>query len=257
MRWYALALLTLPLLVLAVLWPFSLMADPAFAPRFRWQLFAIGLVAGTFEEIGWTGFATPRLLGRQQPFVAGLALGLVWAVWHVLVDFRQNHSAKGAAWLLEFDETALAAALWLVVGGRCHRGRCAPLGAGMIAEGIVMPRSLPLASFVLVFSLSVPFWCVGSLTDPQLMPGLSVSALMAFCTIAAALLQVRRDCGTTETRGLLKRSVDLMRITDRRWYLHACAALKPPGRSARRRATSCAPSLQTRQPGWPSCAASG
>ena len=31
---YALALLTLPVLMLAVLWPFSLMADPAFAPRF-------------------------------------------------------------------------------------------------------------------------------------------------------------------------------------------------------------------------------
>ena len=104
-RWYLFALLTLPVLMLAVLLSFSLFADSVFAPRFQWPLFAIGLVAGTFEEIGWTGFASPRLLSRHQPFMAGLSLGLVWATWHVLVDFRQNYSAMGAvwiAWLMQF-----------------------------------------------------------------------------------------------------------------------------------------------------------
>ena len=86
LRWYSLALLTLPVLMLAVLWSFSFFADSVFAPRFQWPLFAIGLVAGAFEEIGWTGFASPRLLSRQSPLMAGLSLGLVWATWHVLVD---------------------------------------------------------------------------------------------------------------------------------------------------------------------------
>jgi membrane protease YdiL (CAAX protease family) len=76
--------------------------DPAFAPHFQWSLFAIGLIAGCFKEIGWTGSATPRLLARHRPFIAGLWLGLVWALWHVLVDFRQNFNAQGLAWLLEF-----------------------------------------------------------------------------------------------------------------------------------------------------------
>jgi hypothetical protein len=31
-----------------------------------------------------------------------LRLGLVWALWHVLVDYRQNSHAMGAFWLLEF-----------------------------------------------------------------------------------------------------------------------------------------------------------
>jgi membrane protease YdiL (CAAX protease family) len=97
--WYALALLTMPVLMLTVLRTFSLIADPVFAPGFRWQLFAIGLIAGTFEEIGWTGFATPRLLIRQRTWVAGLSLGLVWAMWHLLVDFRQNYSSMGDAWM--------------------------------------------------------------------------------------------------------------------------------------------------------------
>ena len=110
-RWYALALLTLPVLMLAVLWPFSLIADSPFAPRFHWPMLAIGLVAGTFEEIGWTGFASPRLLARQRSFAAGLSLGLVWAMWHVLVDFRQNYSAMGTVWtiwLLQFAVLYLA-----------------------------------------------------------------------------------------------------------------------------------------------------
>lgn len=101
-RWYAVALLTTPLLLLAILRLLSAIVEPAFAPRFQWALFAIGLVTGTCEEIGWTGFATPRLLARQRLGMAGLSLGLVWALWHVLVDFRYNVDAMGTAWLLEY-----------------------------------------------------------------------------------------------------------------------------------------------------------
>jgi hypothetical protein len=72
-------------------------------------LFAIGLVAGSFEEVGWTGFATPRLLARQQLFIAGLSLGLGWALWHALVDFRQNFNTMRFTWLLEFAVFYLAA----------------------------------------------------------------------------------------------------------------------------------------------------
>ncbi len=100
--WYAVALLTIPAILLTILLLLSVLVDPAFAPRFQWALFAVGLVAGSFEEIGWTGFATPRLLAGQRLGGAGLSLGLTWAFWHLLVDFRYNIDAMGAAWLLEF-----------------------------------------------------------------------------------------------------------------------------------------------------------
>ncbi len=108
-RWYGVALLTMPLLLFATLWLLSTFVDPAFAPGFRWPLFAIGLVAGTFEEVGWTGFATPCLLARQHPLIAGLSLGLAWALWHALVDFRQNFNTHGVLWLLEFALLYMAA----------------------------------------------------------------------------------------------------------------------------------------------------
>jgi membrane protease YdiL (CAAX protease family) len=100
-RWYGVALLTMPVLLLSVLWPLSAV-DPAFAPHFQWPLLAIGLVTASFEEIGWTGFATPRLLARHGTFIGGLLLGLAWALWHALVDFRQNFDAQGVTWLVGF-----------------------------------------------------------------------------------------------------------------------------------------------------------
>jgi len=108
-RWYGVALLTMPLLLFGTLWPLSTFVDPAFAPGFQWPLFAVGLVAGSFEEVGWTGFATRRLLARHRPFIAGLSLGLAWALWHALVDFRQNFNAQGVLWLLEFTLLYMAA----------------------------------------------------------------------------------------------------------------------------------------------------
>jgi membrane protease YdiL (CAAX protease family) len=98
----AVALLTAPLLLLSILGLLSLTVDPAFTPRFQWPLFGLGFLAGLCEEIGWTGFATPRLLARRGVAAAGLSLGLVWAAWHLLVDFRYNAGAFGPAWLLEF-----------------------------------------------------------------------------------------------------------------------------------------------------------
>jgi len=106
--WYAVALLTAPLLLLAILLLLAGFVSPAFAPGFQWALLAVGLIAGGFEEIGWTGFATPRLLTRHRLWLAGLTLGFVWALWHALVAFRYNAGAMGGAWVLEFAIVYLA-----------------------------------------------------------------------------------------------------------------------------------------------------
>jgi membrane protease YdiL (CAAX protease family) len=101
-RWYAAAVLTAPLPLLAILWGLGIVSDPVFTPRFQWMLFGVGLIAGALEEIGWTGFATPRLLARHSALTAGLILGVVWALWHALVDFRYSGTATGSAWIIEF-----------------------------------------------------------------------------------------------------------------------------------------------------------
>ena len=101
-RWAALALLTVPLLVLAILLPLRLVASPVYLPGFQPVGLVIGLLAGLFEELGWTGFATPRLLEKYSPLKAGLLLGLLWSFWHVLADFVSNISTMGAGWVIWF-----------------------------------------------------------------------------------------------------------------------------------------------------------
>ena len=90
-----------------------------------------------------------------------------------------------------------------------------------------MPASLdPLdpshrlpAFFLLVFALSIPFWLIGVATDLQLMPGLSISALMGFCPMVAALILVKSNKGSAGVLALLKRSFDFKRVQDKRWLV--------------------------------------
>lgn len=107
-RWYVVALLTAPLLLIAILLLMGTSVAPAFLPHFQWGLLGIGLIAGSFEEIGWTGFATPRLLVRQGIGAAGLRLGLLWSLWHGLVVFLFTFGTMGDGWIWSFIVVYLA-----------------------------------------------------------------------------------------------------------------------------------------------------
>jgi len=89
-RWYIVAFLTAPLLTLATLIPLSF-ASTAFLPSIltaddKASLLltgvATGLIVAVFEELGWTGFATPRLRQRHGILATGLIMGLLWGAWH-------------------------------------------------------------------------------------------------------------------------------------------------------------------------------
>lgn len=83
--WYAGVLLGMPLLAaLAML----LLGDrPAFV-GLKAALTGVGLglvldPGPIGEELGWRGYALPRLLERASPLVATLVLGVIWAIWHL------------------------------------------------------------------------------------------------------------------------------------------------------------------------------
>jgi len=102
-RWYAVALLTAPLLITATLFVLSL-TSPVFLPvivttddKVSLLLTGIvmGLVVGFFEELGWTGFAVPRLRLRYGGLTTGLIVGLLWGAWHFPL-FSGSVSSSGA-----------------------------------------------------------------------------------------------------------------------------------------------------------------
>jgi membrane protease YdiL (CAAX protease family) len=90
-RWYAGALLTAPLVFVAVHTVLSL-TSPVYLPglvttsdRAPFVLMGMGaaLFVGLFEELGWTGFAIPRLRERYRVMTVGLIVGVLWALWHL------------------------------------------------------------------------------------------------------------------------------------------------------------------------------
>ena len=91
-RWYAVALFLLPALALAAIYLNVLLGAPApTAAAFgAWSgllgAFAFRLVnpfdGPMMEELGWRGFAQPRLQTRYSPLAANLILGLLVTLWH-------------------------------------------------------------------------------------------------------------------------------------------------------------------------------
>jgi uncharacterized protein len=103
LRWYVVALVTAPLSTAAVLLVLSLLS-PEFTP---WILISddkatliltgivAGIMVGLLEEVGWTGFATPRMRLRHGVLATGLTIGLLWGAWHFLL-FWESDSLSGA-----------------------------------------------------------------------------------------------------------------------------------------------------------------
>ncbi|HMQ33635.1 MAG TPA: CPBP family glutamic-type intramembrane protease [Chloroflexaceae bacterium] len=101
-RWYAVALLVNPVVTLAALWSLAALVSPAYTPGFN-LLFglAAGGLAGYCEEIGWSGFATPRLIDRCGALSGGLLLGVLWGSWHLLAGFVFSVPGQELLWLAE------------------------------------------------------------------------------------------------------------------------------------------------------------
>ena len=92
------------------------------------QLSAVSFLAynvvsfGYGEEVGWRGFALPRLQARHSAFVASLLLTLGWALWHApLFLYRPGYTSMNAAgvagWLFSLV-TGAVLLTWLYNGAR-------------------------------------------------------------------------------------------------------------------------------------------
>ena len=103
-KWYAISLLTAPVLAVAVLLVLSL-ASPAYLPALFTTVDKPGLLltgvmvgllgGGLMEEPGWTGFAVPRLRLRYDVLSTGLIVGGLWGVWHFLPTYWGSGDSSG------------------------------------------------------------------------------------------------------------------------------------------------------------------
>jgi membrane protease YdiL (CAAX protease family) len=102
--WYGFALLVAPLTLVATLYGLSAIS-PDFLPGVVTSSdptalvlmgLGYGLCAGLFEELGWTGFAVPRLRSRHGLLATGLMVGIPWGAWHLLSTMWGSSGSVGA-----------------------------------------------------------------------------------------------------------------------------------------------------------------
>lgn len=101
-RWYATVLIA-PVAIGGALLALSA-ASPAFLPGIftadqKMSLLltslAVGVSAGIFEELGWTGFAIPTLRRSRGTIATGLIVGIFWSAWHLFPNIWAARAAAG------------------------------------------------------------------------------------------------------------------------------------------------------------------
>ena len=90
-RWYLFALIGVPLIMLVGTMVYSMelpnlaaLGGPSYLLGYL-ASFALVTVWGgpLLEEVGWRGFALPRMEPLHGPLLASVILGLLWACWHL------------------------------------------------------------------------------------------------------------------------------------------------------------------------------
>ena len=100
-RWY-LPLSIFPAMILVSLAALNVTVSPHFMPYVFPEGIVIGLIAGYLEEIGWMGFAFPRMQSRFGTFKSAVFIGLLQTTWHFAADFLGASGSRGAYWLPHF-----------------------------------------------------------------------------------------------------------------------------------------------------------
>ena len=66
----------------------------------NWYLYPLNLLTimifgGGQEELGWRGFALPKLIKQFNPFISSIFVGFMWYVWHLpLIFIKSTPQAK-------------------------------------------------------------------------------------------------------------------------------------------------------------------
>jgi iron donor protein CyaY len=106
-----------PLLVLIVLLCLQSFVSPVYTPNRFLVGLAFGIPAGFFEEIGWMGFAFPKMQVKLPALGAAVLLGIFWGVWHMpVIEYLGTATPHGAYWLPFFlSFTAAMTALRVLI----------------------------------------------------------------------------------------------------------------------------------------------
>ena len=102
-RWYLISLLIPSVLILTVLILLKSLLSTSFAPNFFPIGFLFGIPAGILEEVGWMGYAYPKMFTGHNQLSSGIKLGILWGIWHLpVIDFLGAASPHGSSLIVFF-----------------------------------------------------------------------------------------------------------------------------------------------------------
>jgi len=67
--------------------------------------FVMSLLSNPWEEVGWRGFALPRLQKRYNALLATFVVGILWGLWHLPLFFWVDNPMSEYPFLLWFIDT--------------------------------------------------------------------------------------------------------------------------------------------------------
>jgi membrane protease YdiL (CAAX protease family) len=108
--------------------------------RFFYQFLFFNAVG---EEVGWRGFALPRLQAHTNPLIACLVLAFFWVPWHFFL--WQSQGSPVETWNFWFNNGSMIVLSSIITGWLFNRSKGSILVAGVIhAAGNTTARALPV-----------------------------------------------------------------------------------------------------------------
>jgi uncharacterized protein len=83
-------------------------------------IFLINLLSNVWEEIGWRGFALPRLQARYSALTASIFLGVLWAVWHFPLLLDPNNAMSNFPWYVMMVNMAAMSVIYAWIYNSTH-----------------------------------------------------------------------------------------------------------------------------------------
>lgn len=169
-RWYVFAIVYMLAIKLAAALVYRLAWDAW--PRFGnevWPIMAVAIVFSTpvqaGEELGWRGYALPRLAERMGYGRGSILLGIVWGVWHVPLFFipgLDNYGQSLGVFVL--GTTALSVAMaWLYMHANGSVLLTMLMHSAVNQTVGIVPSSIPNASNPFAWSNSRIAWLTTAL----------------------------------------------------------------------------------------------